>query len=106
MSSPFREMVKADRDAVFLNPEEFGDPHTIDGRQVMAVVDEPQTAKSGMSAAALAGAEVIVFAKNEDLPAPKAEGDTLTVDGRIYFVSTWRVDCGMAEIALRSNESR
>ena len=48
MSSPFREMVKADRDAVFLNPEEFGDPHTIDGRQVMAVVDEPQTAKSGM----------------------------------------------------------
>ena len=31
MSSPFREMVKVDRDAVFLNPEEFGDPHTIDG---------------------------------------------------------------------------
>ena len=106
MSSPFREMVKADRDAVFLNAEEFGDLHTIDGRQVMAVVDEPQTAKSGMSAAALAGAEAIVFAKNEDLPAPRAEGDTLNVDGRMFIVVSWRVDCGMAEIALRQNISR
>lgn len=106
MSSPFRDMVKADRDAVFLNADEFGDGHTIDGRKVMAVVDEPQVAKSGMDAVALAEVDIVVFAKTEDLPAPKAEGDTLTVDGRIYFVSTWRVDCGMAEIALRSNESR
>lgn len=106
MSSPFREMVKVDRDAVFLNPEEFGDPHTIDGRQVMAVVNGLRIAKSGMSAAALAGAEVIVFAKNEDLPAPRAEGDTLNVDGRMFIVVSWRVDCGMAEISLRSNESR
>ena len=106
MGSPCREEVKGDRDAVFLNAEEFGDLHTIDGRQVMAVVDEPQTAKSGMSAAALAGAEVIGFAKNEDLPAPRAEGDTLNVDGRMFIVVSWRVDCGMAEIALRQNISR
>ena len=106
MSSPFREMVKADRDAVFLNAEEFGDLHTIDGRQVMAVVDEPQTAKSGMSAAALAGAEGIVFAKNEDLPAPPAEGGTMNGGARMFIVVSWRVDCGMAEIALRQNISR
>lgn len=104
--SAFRDMVKTDRDLVFLNPDEFGDPHTIDGKQVMAVVDEPQMEGSSMDAAALAEVDIIVFAKCEDLPAPKPAGDTLIVDGRLFTVQTWRVDCGMAEIALAQQISR
>lgn len=88
-------MVKTDRDEVFLNPDEFGDPHTIDGKEVMAVVDEPQLEGSS-----------IVFAKCEDLPTPRPTGDTLIVDGRLFTVQTWRVDCGMAEIALAQQISR
>lgn len=104
--SAFRDMVKTDRDGVFLNPDEFGDPHMIDGKEVMAVVDEPQLEGSSMDAAALAEVDIIVFAKCEDLPTPRPTGDTLIVDGRLFTVQTWRVDCGMAEIALAQQISR
>ena len=86
--SAFRDMVKTDRDEVFLNPDEFGNLHTIDGKQVMAVVDEPQIEGSSMDAAALAEVDIIVFAKSEDLPTPKPTGDVLIVDGRLFTVQT------------------
>ena len=104
--SIFRDIVKADRDMVFLNPDEFGEKHVIDGKEVMAVVDEPQIAGSDMDAVALAEVDIVVFAKCEDLPTPKAAGDSIIFDGRLFNVQSWRVDCGMAEIALAQNISR
>ncbi len=102
----FKDIVQADRSAVFLNLDEFGEMHSIEGRAVTAVIDEPSTAKSAMDAIGLAECDIIVFARAEDLPCVRAEGESLNVDGREFTVQSWREDLGMAEIQLAQQISR
>ena len=37
--SAFKDIVQADRKAIFLNLDEFGDTHTIDGKDMTIIVD-------------------------------------------------------------------
>ena len=102
----FRKMVRDDRDAVFLNLAEFGEMHSIEGRPVKAVIDEPLSGESAMAAIGLAECDIIVFAKVEGLPRIRAEGSSLNVDGREFTVQSWREDFGVAEIRLAQQVSR
>lgn len=96
----FAEMVTTDRDAVFLNPEEFGERHRIEGKAIVAVTDESTNGASGAASIGLAEYDLIVYAKVEDLPKKRPTGEALNVDGREFSILSWREDCGIAEIQL------
>lgn len=93
-------MLAADRD-VFLNVDEFGETHTVEGKSIGAVLDDEifDESKHG-EAIGLSAADMALYARVEDLPPRRASGEALNVDGRECTIVSWRVDYGMATVYL------
>lgn len=103
----FKELLIADIDNVFLNFEEYGEEHIIDGKQVICVFDEDKlTERQGSNELAVSDSSILLFAKQDDLPRRKVNGDKLVIDGKVYEVDDWKVNFGMAEVVLSHGESR
>lgn len=99
-------MLKADRD-VFLNLGEFGEEHVVEGKKITAVLDEAILADSKAAEdLGLTQGDLVLFAKCEDLPAERQQGESLRVDGRDYLIASWRVDYGMAKVYIFQNLGR
>ena len=96
----FKEMVAADR-GVFLNLDEFGEEHVIEGETITAMLDEKtfDESKKGEDIG-LAAFDLVLFARVEDLPEQRASGESLNVDGRECTIVSWRTDAGMASVYL------
>ena len=68
----FKEMMAADR-GIFLNLDEFGDEHVIEGQTITAVLDEETFAESKKGEdIGLAAFDFVLFARVEDLPEQRA----------------------------------
>ena len=91
MAFSFKAMVEADRRRTFLNLDEFGEKHTVEGRAIAAVLDDNALKERQ------GGQELSVA---EDLPARRPAGEGLNVDGREYIVNDWSEDMGIATVAL------
>ena len=99
--SLFRDLVASDIDSVFLNPDEFGEEHTIDGRKVTCVISEDgMMDRQGGAVAAVGQSIMTIEAKIEALPDRKGYGSELMVDGIPYMINTWDENMGMATIKL------
>lgn len=102
--SAFQDMVRTDRDAVFLNLEEFGSEHEVDGAVISVVLEEEQlTEKDGTQA--LSESTVTLFAKSEDLNGRKMAGETLYIDDVGYTVISWLDNMGITTVTLSLPES-
>lgn len=97
----FKEMAAADLDNVFLNLDEFGEEHEIEGSIVICIIgsDLLRNKQEG-TYYVLTDAEKMLLAKSEDLPSPKGYGDTLMVDGIPYIVQSWKEDMGLTTVTL------
>lgn len=101
----FKDEILKDIDNVFLDLEEFGEEHTIDGESVVCMFDDDALKiRSGSNELSVSESSLLLFAKESDLPR-KVVGDDLIIDGRIYIVDDWKVNLGIAEIALHQNVS-
>lgn len=101
-----KDILLEDISNVFLNIEDFGEEHTIDGKKIVCVVDDDALKmRQGTNDLSVSESSLLIFAKTEDLPTRKVAGDTVTYDGRIYVVDDWKVNYSMAEIALHQNVS-
>lgn len=99
----FKETVARDR-ALFLNPDEFGEEHKIDGKMVTVVLDDNALKeRQGGAELSVAESSLLIYAAVEELPTPKAPGAGMNVDGREYIVDDWSIDMGIATVALRQN---
>lgn len=100
-----KDEIFSDIDNVFFNLEDFGETHIIDGKKVICVFDDDALKiRSGSNELSVSESSLLLFAKVSDLPR-KVVGDDLLIDGRIYIVDDWKVNFGMAEIALHQNVS-
>lgn len=100
-----KDEILNDIDNVFLNLEDFGETHEIDGKSVVCVIDDDALKiRSGSNELSVSESTLLLFAKESDLPR-KVVGDKLLIDGRIYVVDDWKVNLGMAEVALHQNVS-
>lgn len=95
----FKDMVEADRDAVFLDLEEFGDVHRIDRKEVRAVIDRRERSGRDLDMG-LSGDGMRIFARSEDMPPRRAPGMPISVDGIAYMVESWTEDMGIAEVSV------
>lgn len=101
MSFSFKEMVARDRQLVFLNPAEFGEEHIVEGKAIIAVLDDNALKeRQGGQELGVAEASLMLYAAVEDLPARRPAGEGLNIDGREYIVNDWSEDMGIATVAL------
>ncbi|WP_160688329.1 hypothetical protein [Clostridium sp. C2-6-12] len=99
----FKELLKDDLN-VFINPDEFGEPHVIDGKVVNIIVDE-ETLKDRNKKEydGIVQADVLYFAKEEELmKAPRPKSIQL-FDGVLYEIFDAKLDDGVYEVILQAN---
>ena len=100
----FKDMVAADRAAVFIDLDFFGEECRIEGKTVVIVLDNDELKKrQGGQDIAVAESATLFYARVEDLPPRRSPGQNLNVNGRECLVDDWSVDMGMATVVLREN---
>ena len=103
----FKDMVAADISAVFLNPDEFGETHNLNGTECTCVIYGDETAKrsaglldSKRTPDGLHGDFISVCVKASDLPNIPKMGTNFKVDGQTYKVDSCTEDMGMLTMTL------
>ena len=88
MGAPtFKDCVAGDIHGVFLNRMEFADTHTIDGREMDAVVDddallERDAARGGVHSDGIYRVRRLHYVAKADYGGPPPSGKRLNLDGR------------------------
>ena len=100
----FKDMVAADNLAVFLDVETFGEIYRVEGKEIPIVLDNDELKeRQGGQDLAVAESATLFYARAVDLPARRAPGENLNINGRECIVDDWKEDMGMATVALREN---
>lgn len=88
---------------VFLALDDFAEEHIVDGKTILCVIDnDTLKTRQGTAEIGVDESTLLLFANVEDLP-KKKKGGLLTIDHKIYMIDDWKVNFGMAEIALHQN---
>ena len=90
MSKSLKDLIASDIDLVFMQLEDFGEVHKIEGKSITIIIDNDTliTMKNG---------NILGVA---DLEGEKAPGSALNVDGRECTVDSWAENLGITQIAL------
>ena len=97
----FKDMVSRDRMAVFLDLDTFGERLTVEGKEIVVVMDtDTLKEKQGGQDLAVAESSTLFFARVEDLPKRRAQGASLNVNGRECVIDEWTETMGIATIVL------
>ena len=97
-------MVKADRIEVFLNIDEFGEIHTVEGKPIPIVIDNDglKERQSGQDIA-VAESSTLFYARMEDLPRRRPAGENININGRECMIDDWQEDMGLSTIVLHQS---
>lgn len=102
--SGFKEAVAADRSAVFLDLDFFGELYRIEGREIPIMLDSDELKeRQGGQDLAVAESATLFYARSEDLPPRRSPGSTLNVNGRECIIDAWQENMGMVTVVLREN---
>ncbi len=108
--SEFKDMVASDIDEVFLNIDEFGEEHDLNGVSCVCVVQSPTARELFLNMSkyeqyeGVHGKLIIVHVAKKSLPEVPAEGQRLDLDGEILIVASVVDDMGMLTIELHGEE--
>lgn len=95
-----------DLDTVFFNLDEFAEYRRIEGTQVAVVLDNDQLNKLKKGQIlGLIEADMLIMAREADMPQDLEPGRLLNVDGREMIVANSGRDMGLVEVALRQNRN-
>ena len=107
----FKEIAYDDISTVFLNPEEFGEEHVVDGRAMNIVMDNVEIierSKKQSEAGRIDGVfkrELLFYVSRSDFGPMPAQGRILTLDGRKYIVSDAVEEGGVYSITIGAVKS-
>ena len=111
MGAPtFKEQIAADISTTFLNCLEFADTHTVNGKEMAAVVDDNELLERDKSKMGIQvdgtykSRRLIYVAKDEYGPRP-AYGKQIDFDGRLFRVADCTEEAGMLAITLEAVRS-
>lgn len=110
MESPtFKDILKNDIKATFLNPEEFGETHVVQGREMTIVLDDMENVerekkmKSHMDG--VYARQMLFYVSADDFGAMPAQGGLIDLDGKKYTVVDATDEAGMYAITVEANRS-
>lgn len=106
MPRTLKELIASDVAGLFFQLDDFAELHRIEGQEVAIVIDNDRLAemKQGQILGVLE-ADMLFFARTEDLPKAKAPGSLLNVDGRELIVDDWTENKGVTQVALHQNRT-
>lgn len=104
----FKEQIARDISNVFLNLDEFGETHRVEDKEITVVIDDDtleKLAKVGDNRSlGMVEADMILIAKETDLPNNLSPGNFINIDGRDMIIVNTNIHMGIAELALRQNQ--
>ena len=100
----FKDQIALDR-AIFLNSDEFGELHIIDGMQLSVVLDDYELQKRKAKAEYGYNGSLIFYVSKSALGSVPAIGQIMNFDGEIWRVMDVQDDAGLLTITLESNMS-
>lgn len=101
----FKECMASDTET-FINREEFGENHTIDGKEILAVIDEMELNEREKKLMVRDGTykkQKLLYVSVKDYGNPPRINRPLDLDGRAYLVKEVTEEDGMYSITLESN---
>lgn len=106
----FKDVMKADISDAFLFAGEFADTYTINGVEMVAMIDDMEhierekKMKSTMDG--IFARQILLYVKAADFGALPAEKDLVTLEGKKYAVVDATDEDGVYTITLEANRSR
>lgn len=105
----FKDMVQEDIKNIFLNPEEFGEPHIVDDKEMTIIVDENELIerekKIKTMTEGLHVKQLLIYVSKEDFGPEPLVSRLLELDGDCYTVTDVSSEMGVYAISLEANES-
>ena len=107
----FKQLLMQDVHQVFLNPEEFGERHRVNGKVMTIILDDMENVerekKMKSSMDGIHARQVFLYVAADDFGGPLPAQDTyLTLDGGTYKVVDATDEFGIYAITLEANRSR
>ena len=101
MSNTLKELIASDIDLIFMQLEDFGEIHKVEGKETIIVADSDTLAsmKNG-NILEVAESDMLFFARTEDLPGKKAPGSAINIDGRECTVDLWIENLGISQVTV------
>ncbi len=109
-SLTFKEIIHQDIKRVFLNLDEFGETHNVNGKEMAVIFDDIENVerekkmKSNMDG--LYVRQYFLFVSADDFGPLPAQGKLVTVNGKRYAVIDATEESGMYGITLEANRSK
>lgn len=105
----FKEAVQDDVKGVFLNPEEFGEMHRLNHKEVLIIIDENELTErekrmKGVDEE-LHSRQLLFYVAAKDVGPLPSPGKVLTLDGRDYLITDAQSECGIYSISLEARRS-
>lgn len=105
----FREQLEKDFDSIFFNPNEFAEPHNIDGNEIMVVVDNETLLALNLGKMAdtdgIFEIAKMFFVQKKHMEDEPVIGQIMEFDGEMFTVGNVLEDFGGYTIILKGNES-
>jgi len=105
----FKGILHQDIKQTFLNPEEFGEEHTVNGKPMVIVTDDLENIerekKMKSHIDGMFARQVFFYVAAEDFGPLPAQGGIVDIDGRKYVVVDATDEAGMYGITVEANRS-
>ncbi len=104
----FKEQLRSDVNAVFMNNHEFSDIHIINGKEMSVLIDNAELLErakiTGIAATdGIYSANILIFVASTDYGAKPSIGSLLTLDNRPFKVVNCTDEDGMYSIELKAS---
>lgn len=100
----FKDQLEKDLDSIFFNPVEFGEPHTINGKELMIVVDNDMLAKTELGKTerddGILSDKILIFVREKDLDFEPVSEMLIQYDGNQHEITDVLHDFGGYTIVL------
>lgn len=105
----FKELLRADVKAVFLNPAEFGEEHTVNGKKMNIVIDDNELTerekRMKIHADGIYKKQTLIFVSALDYGPLPGVGKPVTINGMTFIVTDSLNEAGVYSIHLEANRS-
>lgn len=105
----FKDQLKKDVDAIFFSDEEFCDSHVINGKTMIALIDDNKLFESPSSGnpqiLGVFGGQTTLYVKADQYGSVPKRGALITIDGQRFTVSGVTVEMGVYQITVERWES-
>ncbi len=107
--SKFKDMLYKDIKKTFMNPQEFGELHSINGQEIMAIIDNNEMLEREKryqkETEGIYRKQLMIYVTAEELGPPPAIGRLFSVDRKDYSVMDVINEDGIYSILLEANRS-